>query len=308
MGAGLFPDDSPLLQINREAAVLGAAGYAILLQVAHPSVGRGVHEHSDFAERPLDRLRGTLTFVYGTVFGTADEAERVSRIVRARHVRVNGDGYRALDPDLQVWVAATLYEGSLRMYELLVGPLSAAEKEVACAQASIFATALGCPAEHWPKDLDAFTEYWRHTVDTVEVTDAARHITRSLFNPPNPLLRAAARAQRFLAAGLLPPRIRDALGLEWGATQQRRFDRLVYVTRVVYPRLPRALRHLPKDLCLWDMRRQIARNRLYVRPSGRRRPPAVTGRRLRSPRALGAASRPRRGRTARVPRDRGVTR
>jgi len=32
------------------------AGYALLMQVAHPTVGSGVRDHSDFEERPWDRL------------------------------------------------------------------------------------------------------------------------------------------------------------------------------------------------------------------------------------------------------------
>ncbi|MES1170192.1 MAG: oxygenase MpaB family protein, partial [Leifsonia sp.] len=43
--------------------VLGGAA-AILLQVADPVVARGVAEHSDFARRPMDRLRNTLRYVY----------------------------------------------------------------------------------------------------------------------------------------------------------------------------------------------------------------------------------------------------
>jgi uncharacterized protein (DUF2236 family) len=47
--------------VAREGALLAGGARAILLQIAHPAVGRGVAEHSDFAGRPLDRLRATLT-------------------------------------------------------------------------------------------------------------------------------------------------------------------------------------------------------------------------------------------------------
>ncbi|GAA3732777.1 uncharacterized protein (DUF2236 family) [Spinactinospora alkalitolerans] len=266
MDAGLFPDDAQLRRINREAVILGAAGYSILLQVCHPGVGQGVRDHSDFAQRPLDRLRGTLTFVYGMVFGTEEEAERIARIVRAMHKRITGPGYHALDPELQVWVAATLYQGGVRMYEMTVGALSPREKDEVYEQAAVFATALGCPAERWPADRASFEAYWADMVASIEVTDTARGIADALFDPPNPAVRAAARLQRFLAAGLLPPRIREQLGLEWRPSQQRRFDRLIALTRAVYPRLPLAVRSLPKNAYMWDMRRRAARNRLYGRP------------------------------------------
>ncbi|ASU82417.1 DUF2236 domain-containing protein [Nocardiopsis gilva YIM 90087] len=266
MATGLFREDAPIRRINREAVVLGGAGYAILMQVAHPAVGRGVHEHSDFASRPVNRLRGTLTFVYGQVFGTREEAERVARIVRAMHTKVNGPGYDALDPDLQLWVAATLYDSGTRLYELAFGPLAAEEKDEAYRQASIFATSLGCPRETWPSTRAEFDAYWARMIASIEVDDSARAITRSLFAPANPLLRPLVRLQCFLAAGLLPPRIREQLGLAWSARQQRRFDRLFAVLRAVYPRLPVMVRTLPMRGYLWDMRRQARRNRLYRRP------------------------------------------
>ncbi|WP_067974383.1 oxygenase MpaB family protein [Nocardiopsis trehalosi] len=267
MDRGL-PADSPLRRINSEAAVLGAAGYAIALQVAHPAVGRGVAEHSDFVHRPVDRLRGTLTFVYTVVFGTAAEARRVGLLVRGRHRRVRGPGYDGLDPDLQVWVAATLFHGAVALYELSVGPLTRAEKEAALREAAVFATALGCPADRWPADLDAFDAYWAHTLATIEVDDTARRLTGQVFAPRQRLLGPPMRVQRFIAAGLLPPKVRDGLGLSWDPGRQRRFDRMFTVVRTVYPRLPRAVRTLPRDAVLRDMRRRAARGRLYRRAAG----------------------------------------
>ncbi|TQN30170.1 uncharacterized protein (DUF2236 family) [Haloactinospora alba] len=271
MVEGLFRDDTAIRRVTGEAAVLGGAAYAILLQVAHPSVGRGVREHSDFTSRPVNRLRGTLTFVYGTVFGTRAEADRIAAIVRAMHTKVAGPGYHGLDPDLQVWVAATLYAGAVRFHELAMGPMPDGEKDELYAQSAVFATALGCPADSWPASRAAFDRYWAGMVDSIEVPPEGREIAAELFAPANPLLRPAVRAQRFLAAGVLPPRLREGFGIAWGPRQQRRFDRLGRVLRVVYPRLPRPVRTLPKNAYMRDMRRQAARNRLYRRPGRRSR-------------------------------------
>ncbi|UOE19918.1 DUF2236 domain-containing protein [Thermobifida halotolerans] len=262
------PEDSPLHRIAREAAALGGAGYAILLQIAHPAVGQGVHDHSDFASRPLNRLRGTLTFVYGVVFGTPAEAERISAIVRAMHTKVTGPGYHALDPELQLWVAATLCRSSEVMYELAVGGLTDAEKDEAYEHSAVLATALGCPPEYWPPSRADFDRYWARMLDTLRVTPAARTVAHELLHPASPLLRPAMRLQGFVAAGLLPPRLREELGLAWDARRQRRFDRTCAVVRAVYPRLPLRLRTSVRDGFLWDIRRRIARNRLYHRPRG----------------------------------------
>ncbi|MFC4565752.1 oxygenase MpaB family protein [Nocardiopsis mangrovi] len=278
MANGLFTDDTQIRRVTREAVILAGAGYAILLQVTNPGVGQGVADHSDFAERPLDRLRGTLTFIYGMVFGTTDEAERIARGVRSAHKGVTGPGYDARDPSLQVWVAATLCEGGIRTYELVFGPMSPREKDDFCAQCAVYATSLGCPADRWPADRAAFERYWADEVASIEVTDTARSIARALFDPPQRLIRPAARLQGFLAAGLLPPRIRDELGLPWDPARQRRYDRLVAAVRAVYPRLPMAVRSLPKNAFMWDIRRRAARsagNARGTRGAARRGPSAT---------------------------------
>ncbi|KUP98447.1 oxygenase MpaB family protein [Thermobifida cellulosilytica] len=268
MSIGLPPEDSALRRVSREAAVLGAAGYAVLLQIAHPAVGQGVHDHSDFASRPLNRLHGTLTFVYGVVFGTPAEAERIGAIVRAMHARVTGPGYRALDPELQLWVAATLYRAAETMYGLAVGDLTEAEQDEVYAHSAVFATALGCPAEYWPPSRADFERYWARMLPVLRATPASRTVVRELFHPVSPLLRPAMRLQGFVAAGLLPPRLREELGLAWDAGRQRRFDRWCALVRAVYPRLPLRLRTSVRDFFLWDIRRRTADNRLYRRPRG----------------------------------------
>ena len=44
-----------------EGILLAGAGRAILLQLANPAIGSGVAEHSTFTQRPVNRLKGTLT-------------------------------------------------------------------------------------------------------------------------------------------------------------------------------------------------------------------------------------------------------
>ena len=224
------PSDAPVLdRVFREAALLAGAGYAILLQIAHPAVGQGVHDYSDFAHRPLSRLHGTLTFVYGVMFGSPDEAERLSAIARAMHTKVTGPGYRALDPELLRWVAATLYQSAETAYERFVGNLTDAEKDEVYARSAVFATALGCPEEYWPASRAEFARYWEETLATLRVTPAARAVARDLLHPSARLLRPAARFQGFVAAGLLPSRLRDEFGLAWDARRHHRFHLMTHL-------------------------------------------------------------------------------
>src|SRR4051794_20825301 len=95
---------SPAWRIAGDARLLAGAGYALLLQVAHPVVGAGVAEHSDYRRDPWNRLWRTLDFVNLSVFGGPEAAADVGRRTRALHTRIKGvrpDGerYHALEPE-----------------------------------------------------------------------------------------------------------------------------------------------------------------------------------------------------------------
>lgn len=253
---GRSSDESPLQRITAESCLLGGAGYAVLLQIAHPSVAHGVYHHSDFENRPFSRLFGTLAYVYGTVYGTDEERERLHAVVRAMHKKVTGPGYRALDEDLLLWVAATLCHNAARVYTMVFGGFRDDEEYARfLREASVFGTALGLPAEAWPDTPEAFDAYWEGAVARLEVGDEARDITRRLFRPRQPVLRVLMPLQELLTAGLLTERLRDGFGLPWSPGRQRLFDGILAVARVVYPRVPRPVRVLPATVCLWSMRR-----------------------------------------------------
>jgi uncharacterized protein (DUF2236 family) len=248
-------DDSMFRRINAEAVLLGGAGYAVLLQIAHPGVARGVAEHSDFASRPLDRLRGTLYYIYGTAHGTAEERERVHSIVRAVHRKVRGPGYDALDPELLLWVAATLHRSAVRVYELTVAELSDEERAGFLREAAVYATALGLPPERWPRSPAEFDSYWDRASTGLEVGPRTRALAQELFRPNNRLLWPLTLTQRFLSGGLLTPELRSEFGIAWSEGHQRGFDRLMRLTRAVYPRLPKTVRSLPATLYMRSLRR-----------------------------------------------------
>ena len=254
------PANAEMQRVAREGALLAGGARAILLQIAHPGVGRGVAEHSDFAGRPLDRLRATLTYVYCVTFGTPEEIKAVAATVTAAHRKVAGAGYRASDPELQLWVAATLYDTALLVYEEFLGPLDAIVADRVYEQYAVLGTALQVPAALWPPDRAAFGVYWEHMVDTLEVSDNARRVARDLLSAEHAplIIKAAMPLNRFLTAAWLPERIRGQYGIVWNDGQQRRYDQLMRLTRPAYRLLPVPLRDFPKTYYLREMRRRLA--------------------------------------------------
>src|SRR5215203_4705573 len=71
--------DSPVWRYASDIRLVAAAGYALLLQVAHPVVGAGVAEHSNFQEDPWGRLHRTLDYVNGTIYGGPQLAGEIGR-------------------------------------------------------------------------------------------------------------------------------------------------------------------------------------------------------------------------------------
>jgi uncharacterized protein (DUF2236 family) len=244
---------SILQDIGGDAILIAGGGRAILLQIANPAVGAGVARHSDFTSRPLDRLHGTLAFCYAEVYGTESDRQAVARRVNAAHGPVSGEAsalspsYSAFDASLQLWVAATLYDTAVQVHELVFGPLSADAADEVYRGYAVLGTALQMPAELWPESRAAFRSWFDAELEKLDVSPAALTVSRQLLTIPTApfWVRAGLPAIRLVTAGLLPPHLREAFGFRWTPRQQRRFDRMLRVARVVWPAVPRGIRSLP---------------------------------------------------------------
>lgn len=247
--------------MGAEGVLLAGAGRAILLQIANPAVGHGVAEHSNFAERPLDRLRATMTYVYAVVYGTEDQLAAVRRSVNRAHAPVRrkpgagSEGYSAFDAQSQLWVVATLYDTAITVHEKVYGPLDEEAADSVYRDYAKIGTALQLPAELWPADRAAFGAYWEGCLQTLEADDVTLRVARDLLHlQDGPLwLRMSMPLARFITAGLLPDQLREGFGLPWSARHHRRFDRTMRTVAVVYPRLPQRVRHGFKNYCLGQL-------------------------------------------------------
>jgi uncharacterized protein (DUF2236 family) len=227
-------------RVHAEGLILVGGGRALLMQVAHPLVARGVAEHSTYARDRPGRLLRTLRPMYAIAFGTPDEAAAAVHGVRAVHGRVAGSGYRADDPALLAWVLATLIDTTLLMHERFIAPLPRGEAEAYYAGMTAVGTRLGMPRAALPGTLTMFEAYVAETVAALRVGEEARDIAGALFAPiPGaPWLTLALPVARALTAGLLPPTLREEYGLQWGPGREAVLRSAARVTRAVRPALP----------------------------------------------------------------------
>jgi uncharacterized protein (DUF2236 family) len=235
-------------RVNREAALILGGGRALLMQVAHPQVAAGVAEHSDFQRDPLARLNRTLELSLALSFGTPGETRDAARQINRVHERVAGAGYSALDPDLLLWVHATLVDSAILTYRTFVGPLTPREADEYYQQAKAVGALLGIPRNHFPADHADFQGYLERMLAGPATPDeTGRRLAAAVLRPPirlvPPFLFAPAAV---ITAGLLPERLRKAYGLSWGRTARGLF----YAARAGIPKLvaaaPERLRVVPR--------------------------------------------------------------
>ncbi|MGP5195431.1 oxygenase MpaB family protein [Arthrobacter rhombi] len=238
-----------------ESVMLAGAGRAILLQLAYPPVGHGVSRHSGFVEDPLARLHGTLTYIYALTNGTDAQAEAARAWVERAHAPVYSaaaeDGshpaYDAHDPHAQLWVAATLYDSAIIVYEAVFGPLPTESAERIYREYSVLGTALRVPEGAWPDTRADFAAYWQAMNSELRVDRTIMRVGRALLAARHApaWVRLSMPVARILTAGLLTPELRTAYGLPYGPGHDAVFRALMRGLTLVFPRLPARIRHAP---------------------------------------------------------------
>lgn len=245
---GFYGPESMMWRINREAVLLGAGPTALLLQIAHPLVAQGVAEHSSFEQDPFQRLHGTITTTMELVFGDGDASERAVRRLNGVHASVRGANYRALDPELLLWVQVTLIITSVRAYHRWVAPLTKPQVEQFWQEARSVGTRLGIPLSSSPADWTALTAYWRRMLSVdgpIHVTPTARRMAPLIVRPPLPAAPGAIVDLLALPGlALLPERLREEYGIRWetrGRLLARSLDLAVRAWTAVMPATARSM-------------------------------------------------------------------
>ena len=267
---GLFGPTSEAWRLNREAMLLlGAGPRALLLQIAHPAVAAGVNEHSDFRADPWRRLSATLRSYLTIVYGTTGAARAEIRRLNSLHRGIRGPGYSARDPELSLWVHATLIDSTIVANDAWIEPLPRDRRAAFYSETRPIGRAFGVPESLLPRDLDAFDAYVASMLGAggpIEVSPVARELGQAVLRPPleplAPLLPFGPAARPLLArlplatygwtlwpaVGLLPVDIREAYGLRWGARERLVARWLVAAWRTWRPFLPKSFRQMPQAI------------------------------------------------------------
>jgi uncharacterized protein (DUF2236 family) len=248
---GILAPDSVARRINREVFLILGGQAAVLMQIAHPLVAAGVHQHSNFRRSPLRRLVRTADTTLAIVYGDRLTAERALRQIDHAHGPVRGkaaDGrsYRARDPELLLWVEATLVLTSLRWYESVMGRLPDPERGTYWEEAKFFARELGVPEAMLPATIADLERYEAAMLARDAAPDGvAALVAREILHPYRWLPNFAYWPSDALAAGLVPPSLHGPFGLRYGRSQRLFHRGVIVATGFLRNVLPRFITVMP---------------------------------------------------------------
>lgn len=251
-------------------------GATLVLQVAEPTVGAGVEQHSNFKAEPWRRLYGTLvsltTIVYGTTAEACGEVERLRRMHQTiRGVDAQGRRYAALRPAPWAWVHGTLAWSVIRLNEVFRTPFTADEAQRYWTDWLQVGELLGVRTGDLPDTYQGFVALIEDpAVSGLEDNQSVRDVVASVsvIPPPSwlrflgPIWRGAigkpvGSLSRLVTIGALPPALADRLGLQLTEREHRRLNRFVALVAALRRATPPPLRPGPAALLIkWRSRRR----------------------------------------------------
>lgn len=232
----------------------------LLLQVAHPVVGAGVEQHSEFRSAPWPRLWNTLlslsTVIYGGRCAAEAEARRLIDVHRdMKGVDDKGRRYHALNPEAYHWVHATLVMGAVDAHRLFGKGMTSEQVEAYYQEMRDVGRVWGLKDHHVPADWPAFVAYYdRMLAERLEMNQSVRDVLDELTRPQKPPVRwvpgllwkpfgaLAAHYALLVNVGSLSPALRERFGLTWTDEQERSLRRFARITRILVTLVPPPLR------------------------------------------------------------------
>jgi uncharacterized protein (DUF2236 family) len=237
---GFFAADSMVRRLHRERLVLFSGVRALLMQACDPLAVVGFRRHSIIFDDPQARLQRTDERMSRIYFGGREEAEETGRIVQAMHRRVRGKTpadygpipkgtpYDATDPELGLWVLATLADSAVVYYERIFGSLAPGEREQYWSEYRQVGELLGLPSDSMPVTYEGLRDYVGQRLGdgSLWISDERREqAVQMILEPPfTGWLRTAAipltETIRLISVGLLPPEIRELYGFSWDQARE----------------------------------------------------------------------------------------
>ena len=252
----------------------------VIMQLSHPGVGYGVKESRVESGRidrhPIKRARTTFTYLAVATRGNPQQQKAYRKAVTQAHAQVVSTDespvkYNALDPELQLWVAACLYKGGVDVRRTFVGEMDDETADQHYRDSMALGTMLQMRPDMWPADRAAFDKYWQEQLEKIHIDDTIREFLYPIavarmtgLQLPAPLQNINESLARLITTGFLPQRFRDEMKLQWNTARQREFDALMATVRLGNGLAPSFVRNFPFNLLLHDVNWRMRTGRPLV--------------------------------------------
>ena len=272
-GPATFEDGIPGI-----ALLAGPAN--VIMQLGLPGVGYGVKESRVESGRidrhPIKRARTTFTYLAVATRGTPEQQKAYRKAVTRAHAQVVSTedspvSYNALDPELQLWVAACLYKGGVDVRSTFIGEMDDDTADQHYRDSMALGTMLQMRPEMWPADRPAFDKYWDEQLEKIHIDDAIREFLYPIavarmagLRMPGPLQQINESLALLITTGFLPQRFRDEMKLDWNRSKQREFDAVMAAIRLSNTVAPSFVRNFPFNLLLHDVNWRMRTGRPLV--------------------------------------------
>ena len=233
------------------------------IQNMYPELGAGVEEHSILLREPLQRVARSVYPIMGVVYDggraaqTGDQIKQYHRTIKG--VDSTGRRYHALNPETFYWAHATFFMLVIKVAEYFCGGLTEAEKRQLFDEHVQWYRMYGMSMRPVPESWEEFQDYWQRVCrEELEINQATLDIFQIRIPKPkfvlmptpvwDQLFKPLVAGQRWIAAGLFEPSVREKAGMRWTPSDEvvlRLFGKLVELAFLAVPdeiRLhPRAL-------------------------------------------------------------------
>jgi len=200
------------------------------IQNMYPELGAAVEEHSIVLREPLQRVARSVYPIMGVVYDGGRATQTGQQIKQYHHsikgVDASGRRYHALNPETFYWAHATFFMLVIKVAEYFCGGLTEAEKRQLFTEHVQWYRVYGMSMRPVPDCWEDFQEYWQRVCrDELEVNQATLDIFHIRIPKPkfvlmptpiwDQLFKPLVAGQRWIAAGLFEPSVREKAGMRW---------------------------------------------------------------------------------------------
>ena len=198
--------DRPLIrELAGWPVFLAGGGRVVSLQGSHPTVVKGLEDHSRLRTDPLGRGTGTFEFAQRILFGS--DRPGTAAEIRELHRNIKGTGfdgkpYHAWNRDSWTWVHYTTLDAMLYGIRAIHGDPPLERQQALLELFNEVGSMYGVRAQDMPKDIAGFHAYIRDGVEnkcTHVPDDTIAELLQAMPRPqrlpiPDPLWRGALGA------------------------------------------------------------------------------------------------------------------